>query len=627
MKSRTTLLASAIATAFGSVALPGLAAEEQADPYHVDEIVVTSSRVPIPLRQLGTSVSVITAAEIEMHGNLALTDVLRQLPAIATTNTGGAGKNTSLRIRGEEGFRTLTIIDGLRLSDPSSPQVGAPMEHLLSNGIGRVEILRGPQGLSYGADAGGIINISSRQAEPGFQANLDAQGGKFGTQQYSATVGAGNERADFFASATDYRTDGFNTAVGDNVTRDADGYDNTTIHLRGGLNLNEEWRIDLVHRDVSGDSEYDTCNVPVTFAPTHDCIGITDQQATRGAIGYDSGNFTHSLSYATTRTDRDNLAEGLSAFTSEGELKRWEYVGTATNLPGFDLVFGGDLEEASNDGVGRDNTGVYGEVISDFSDNLHLTAGARHDDNDDFGTNTSYRVSGAYVHDLASGNTVKFRSSYGTGFRAPSPYEIAYNAGEFAYPPASLVKLQQETSKGHEFGVEYRSHTLQLDATWFDQDVEDAIFFDLANYSGYLQDIGRSTSKGIELSAVVSIAQWHLTANHTWNDTELPNGQPRRRRPEHLTNLGVSYFGMNDKLNLNAFYRISRDSFDQVGAAMVQLDDFEVLDLSATFNLTDSVQVYGRIENALDEDYREVAGFNTAGRAAYVGFRLNYSGL
>jgi vitamin B12 transporter len=631
MKARPTLLAHAVAaglsTSLAAIALPGLAAEAQPDPHHVEEIVVTSSRVPIPLRQLGTSVSVITAAEIEMHGNLALTDVLRQLPAVASSNTGGPGKGTSLRIRGEEGYRTLTIIDGLRLSDPSSTQVGAPMEHLLSNGIGRVEILRGPQGLSYGADAGGIINISSRQAQPGFQTNLDVQGGKFGTQQVSATAGGGNERADFFVSATDFRTDGFNTSTDDAITRDADGYDNTTIHLRGGLNLTEAWRIDLVHRDVAGDSEYDSCYDTVNFALTHDCLSTIDQQATRGALSYDGENFTHSVSYATTSTDRDNLSDGISAFTSEGELKRWEYVGTATNLPGFDLVFGGDLEEATNGNYSRDNTGLYLETISDFSHNLHLTAGLRHDDNDDFGTNTSYRVSGAYVYDLASGNTLKFRSSFGTGFRAPSPYEVAYNADSFAYPPASLVTLRQETSKGHEFGLEYRSHTLQLDATWFDQDVEDAIFFDLDTYSGYLQDIGHSTSKGLELSAVVSIAQWHLTANHTWNDTELPNGEPRRRRPEHLTNLGVSYFGMDERLNLNAFYRISRDSFDQVGPAIVPLEDFAVLDLSATFNVTKSVQLYGRIENALDEDYREVAGFNTAGRAAYVGFRLNYSGL
>src|SRR5690606_8323497 len=191
---------------------------------------------------------------------------------------------------------------------------------------------------------------------------------------------------------------------------------------------------------------------------------------------------------ASTRTDRDNLSNGVSSFPAKGELNRWEYIGTATNLPGFDLVFGGDFEEALNNDIGRDNVGIYGEYISDFSDNLHLTAGARHDDNDDFGTNTSYRASAAYLIDLADGNALKFKTAYGTGFRAPSPYEIAYNSGPFASPPASLVSLKQETSKGHEFGIEYLADTLRLEAVYFDQDVEDAITFDLDAFSGYIQD-------------------------------------------------------------------------------------------------------------------------------------------
>ncbi|HYD83084.1 MAG TPA: TonB-dependent receptor, partial [Opitutus sp.] len=285
------------------------------------------------------------------------------------------------------------------------------------------------------------------------------------------------------------------------------------------------------------------------------------------------------------------------------------------------------LEEAINGNTGRDNTGLYLEYISDFSDALHLTAGVRHDDNDDFGTNTSYRVSGAYLFDLASGDTLKFRSSYGTGFRAPSPYEIAYNSGAFASPPASLVTLQQETSKGYEFGIEYLADAVRLEAVYFNQDVEDAIFFDLAAFSGYLQDVGLSTSKGVELGGEWTLGQWQLSANYTHNDTALPNGEPRRRRPENLTNFGLSYFAMDERLNLNAYWRIVRDSFDQVGATIVPLDDFDVLDLTANFSITGSMQIYGRLENALDEDYREVAGFNTAGRAAYVGFRLNYAGL
>src|SRR5690606_25751656 len=127
------------------------------------------------------------------------------------------GKTTSLRIRGEEGFRTLTIMDGLRLSDPSAPQVGPQLEHLMSSGINRVEILRGPQGLGYGADAGGVLSISTRTGAEGLQAALDAQGGEFGTRQLSGNVGGSNGKADFFVSASTYEADGFNTLVADDV--------------------------------------------------------------------------------------------------------------------------------------------------------------------------------------------------------------------------------------------------------------------------------------------------------------------------------------------------------------------------------------------------------------------------
>lgn len=611
---------------FSSLALSQTALSQGESP--LEEIVVISSRVPIPLRQIGTSVSVMTQDEIEAHGNLSLSDVLRQMPAIATSNNGGAGKATALRIRGEEGFRTLTILDGIRLQDPSSTQIGTQFEHLMSNGIGRVEVLRGPQGLSYGADAGGVVNISTQQVEEGLSVNLDAQAGRFETEQVSGTIGGGNEQADFFLSVSDYQTDGFNTRDSDSVLQDNDGYDNSTVHARLGFDLTDELRFDLVHRDVDSDTKFDGCFSGTTV---HDCTGAFELQASRIAASYNGENFTHSLAYASTETDRENFALGVSSFTAQGELTRFEYVGSATNLPGFDLVFGLDQEEAENNGIGRDNTGVYLEYLSDFSDDVFMTAGVRHDDNDDFGTNTSYRLSGAYLIETASGGTLKYKASFGTGFRAPAPAEIAYNVGPFAFPPASGVILQQEESEGYEFGVEYVvGNDLHLEAVYFDQEVENAIFFDLASFSGYLQDVGTSTSKGVELNGEFQLSDaWDLKVNYTYNDTERPNGQQRRRRPENLVNLGLSYSGMGDRLNINGFYRISRDSIDEIFGVPdpVQLDDFEVLDLSANYQITNNIQIYGRIENAFDESYQEITGFNTPGASAYIGFKLNFSSL
>ena len=580
---------------------------------NLEEIVVTSSRVAIPLRQIGTSVSVMDDFEIESRGVLNITDLLRQMPATGASNSGGAGKTTLVRIRGEEGFRTLTILDGVRIQDPSGPQIATSFEHLLSDGIGRLEVLRGPQGLAFGADAGGVINISSRSASEGFSASADAQTGRYGTNQLAANFAGRSGSFDYFLAATDFETDGFNSRNSDNTLMDADGYKNTSLHARLGIDITESFRVQLVRRDIDGRNEFDGC---FTSTRVEDCSGSNDVSATRLEAEYKGAAFSHSLSYSSTDSDRENFAAGASSFTAAGKLDRWEYIGTATELQGFDLVYGADQEKASNNGKGRDNTGVFLEYLSDFSDVVFFTAGVRHDDNEDFGTNTNYRVSAAYLSDLGEG-TLKFKTALGTGFRAPSPFEIAYNAGPFAFPPAAGIALQQEESEGWEIGVEYFTHTMRLEAVYFDQNVENAIFFDLASFSGYLQDVGQANSHGIELSAEFPITDsLRVTGNYTHNETERPDGTQRLRRPEHLFNLGFLYTGLDGKLNLNGFYRSQADAID---SGNIAIEDFGVFDLTVSYQLMESVRVYGRLENAFDENYQEIIDYNTAAAAAYVG--------
>ena len=85
-----------------------------------EEIVVTSSIVATPRRQIGAAVGVLPLEEIELRGYSSLADALRTQPGIAVTNSGGSGKNTVVRIRGEEHYRTLLMIDGVKALDTSA---------------------------------------------------------------------------------------------------------------------------------------------------------------------------------------------------------------------------------------------------------------------------------------------------------------------------------------------------------------------------------------------------------------------------------------------------------------------------------------------------------------------------
>jgi vitamin B12 transporter len=622
--ARATVLGTSLLIGF---AVPRALIAQEADS--IEEVIVVSSRIEVPLREVGTAVSIITSEDIELRGYSALADVLRTQPGIAVTNSGGSGKPTALRIRGEEGYRTLVMIDGVEMSDPTGTQVGPSFAHLLTTSdIERVEILRGSQGFIYGADAGGVINILTRTGEGDFGGQASAEFGEFSTTQLNANISGGSESGDYFVSISDIDSDSYNSRESDTVLIDNDGYENTTFHTKLGWLPTDDLRLQLVVRDIDALNKFDGCGFPTI----HDCSGTTEQTTSKLSADYGAGAFTHYFSAANTDVDRANFAAGIPSFSTEGGIQRLEYTGSYSANDVSTFVYGVDLETediitSGGDDLERDQNGYYFEYQGRLSDHFFITAGARYDDNDDFGEHTSVRTTAAYLQDLSSGATLKYRASYGTGFRAPSLSEIAYNNGAFAFPPASDVTLSEETSGGYDIGFEYLgANGLYFEATYFDQEIEDEIFFDLSGFSGYLQSLGTSHSTGIELATEIQInAQWGLLGNLTYNDTENTEGQQRIRRPEQVANIGLRFSSTNERFKLLANYRLSRDSVDELFLiGRVPLDDYEIIDISATFAINDNLEAYGRLENVTDEDYQEVTGFNTPGSSAYAGLRVTF---
>jgi vitamin B12 transporter len=612
----------------GLVAFPNAGRTQPGAQERPDEIIVTSSLIPTPRRQIGTAVSVIEGTDIELRGFDGLADLLRTQPGIAVSNSGGPGKPTTLRIRGEEGYRTMLMIDGVKAMDPSAPQVAPGFDSLLTTSdMERVEVLRGPQGFIYGADAGGVVSVITGRGAGGFGGQLGIEAGEFSTQKISGALSGGNDRGDFYVSATDLTTEGFNAQSGDTVLRDDDGADNTTLHAKLGWNLSDSLRLQLVARDIDASTLYDGCGFPTV----HDCVGTTEQTTYKVSAEQRSGDFTHAFGYSDVDIARDNLTQGLSSFATEGGISRFEYTGSYRASEATTLVYGVDLEDedvtSGGDELDRSQDGYYVEYQGSFRDAFFLSAGARYDDNDDFGTHTSGRVSGAYTQDLGGGNSLKYRASVGTGFRAPSLFEVSYNDRPFGVlPGAAATPLLEETSQGYDLGIEYdAANGLHLEVTYFDQDIEDAIVysFDSTTFDdGYLQSAGTSTSEGIEIGVHAPFGgRWAFVGNWTNNATETVEGQPRLRQPKNLGNLGIEYTSMNDAFRLVANYRVSSDAIDFGGAPV---DDYEVLDLSLAYSFNETFELYGRIQNVADEAYRELIGFNTPGRETYAGVRLRF---
>ncbi len=592
----------------------------------LETLVVVASRTETPLRQLGSSVSVLDKEDLATLGTPSLADALRTLPSVSVTNAGGLGKASSLRVRGESGYRTLVRIDGVDISDPTGTQASSQIQHVLNSNVARVELLRGPQGMMYGADAGGVLNITTDHVDQGIKAGLNVEAGRYDTRTTSGFIGGGGERGDFYLSAAQLDTDGFNGFHQENPEEgtliDDDGYENTTVHARGGWNFDPDLRAQLVIRDTDSTSEFDRCFT------INDCVGYFDQQNLRGSITHGNAAGENTLSYSKTDVERTNYAGGEKSYDTEGEIAKWELNGRVALSKNHTLVYGAEHRRDQVMELERDQRGGYLEYQGAYDERFYLTAGIRQDDNDDFGGNTSYRFSAAYLFPQLSNGVLKLKSSVGTGFRAPSLFEIDYNRSQDNPPP---VSLGPEESRGIDVGIEYLGNQgIHLEAVVFDQKIDDEIYFDLVGFTGYLQGGQSSESRGLELIGQWPLAdQLTLNSNYTYVDAEAEDGSPRSRQPKHLANVGVRFTPTAD-WTIALDWRTARDRNDGDN----KLDDYDVLSANVRYQLVEGIVVYLRGENILDEDYTDVASFNTdgeltgyynhSGAAGYAGVEFTF---
>lgn len=605
-----------------SIGLTITALHSQADTKQ-EVVVVTASRVETPLREVGASISVIDQQEIELRGQATIADLLRTVPSINVSNSGGVGKTTGLRIRGEETFRTKVIIDGIDVSDPTGTQVQSQIQHILTSQAERIEVLRGPQGMMYGADSGGIINIITKKPEEGVQGNISYEVGRYDTEMLSGNIRGKVDKFDYSLSATNHETDGFN-ARSDDVSNEDDGNDNTTLNAKLGFDATSDLRIEFIARDVEADGEYDSCGFLTYIA---DCTTRYEQKNKKINLLYSQDKFNHELSYATTEVDRRFFTESFFSFGGQGQITEVQYLGSYALTDSTSLVYGVDMDEEVIEedlddfgktlDIERDQRGVYLELQNSIDEKLFYTLGVRQDNNDDFGSFTSFRLTSAYLINTGSGE-LKVKGSFGNGFRAPSVFEITTNA---SVPAAE--ELAEERSKGYDIGVEYTAGPWFAEIVYFSQKIKDDIEYDssIGAFGAYTQIEGISRSTGIEANTDYNVNKnLVLSATYTLNNAVQEDGSPRARRPRTIYNLSASYVTSNDKFSITGNYRAVKDQVDSFG----DIEDYEVLDVSANYKINDSLEVYSRLENALDEDYQEIPNFNAPRQAVYAGARYRF---
>lgn len=593
----------------------------------IEETVVVADRVSTAIDSIAVSVNVMDRELINALGSATLPQLLRSQVGISATQTGGIGAVSGIRVRGQDAFRTRVLIDGIDISDPSSPQVAPRMEHILAGSLERVEILRGTQGLLWGADAGGVIALTSRRGNDRPNLDISVERGGYGFEAQSAAASTGGmSLGEFSAVFNQVKMEGFNALKADTLLADNDGYDNDSYQLSYITPEWHGWSATLSSREVDATAGYDSCgrfDENFNFISSNECSD-SYKNATKGMIlQHRDGGSSTQVSFSESDSDRAYFTDGIFQFALEGSNQQVSLTHNRTLTESADITVGFDLDEQSyDDGFGtarsRDNDGMFINVRR-AGDAATLSAAIRSDDNQDFGRYTSWRLT-ALTETGFDG--LAFKAALGTGFRAPSPYEVGSNQSPFALPEARDNALKEEQSQGWEMGLRGTQRSVAWELTYFDQEVSDAIIYSYnpALFAGgYLQVPGTSEFSGIEASASWTLAEG-LTLEGFVTDLEAKDatGSQLPYRPD--TTAQVSARFSSDKTHWLLLARYTGDRGDSFGTV---LDEYTVMDSSFRYTITEDLSISVRAENLTNKAYSDIVGYRSAGRTLYLGLNVS----
>jgi len=631
-RSDALLLSSAIAALMAGTATP---AHAQVAPVELEGIIIeggTLSGEPTDAATLGSATTVITGEELERRQIRHAADALRTVPGLAVSRTGGVGGFTQVRVRGAEGNQVKVIIDGVEVNSLSGGEFD--FATLLAADIERIEVIRGPQSGIYGANAlAGVINIVTRKGTREPQVSARVEGGSFNTYGVSANASGAGEFGYLSVSAAQRETDGFNIA---RTGSEEDGSEQKTIFARAGFAPTDYFRIDAMGRYQSNDAEID--DFPFGSPVPVDQPGLFNLREQRlGAISAQLDLFDKRWSHKVFANYFDDELNGnfLSAgsffpFFNLGERSRYGYQSTAkfvtSDVVRAEHTFVGLIEQTDETFQGafvdrsRSNTGYAAEYRGNFADAVYLTANIRHDDKDQFEDATTYRLTGAYV--VADTDT-RFHSSYGKGIKDPDFFQQFGFSGNFRGNP----DLTPEQSVGWDAGVEQKffDGRATVDVTYFQADLTDFIDSREVTEGGDTFDEPfnreeKSERQGVEITASAQLTPYLLlTGSYTYTDATDADGDEEVRRPPHSGSLGVRYTSPDGRAKLTTDAIYNGEALDIGG---VTLDDYLLVNVAGSYKLDDNFELFGRVENLLDQDYEEVFGYSTAPISAYGGLRV-----
>ena len=620
-------------------------------------IVIAPSKKAQSISTVGTSVTVLDETFFKNSNELFLGDALAtNSTSINFFQNGGQGQTSAIQLRGLPKRYSTVYIDGVKMSDPASVSNDYDFNHLLTSQISRVEILKGNQSSVYGSGAiGGTINITTKKGEPGFQKNIQYNTASHGTHNLSVALSGADENDDFYVGLERFQTDGMSAMTHND---EKDRYRNNSLvanyvhEFSDKIKFQSNIRVAETYNQYDAEQvcEPDANEVCVPYSRTHSEEVDAVQSSSNVALIYKPNpKFTNKFTAAKTYIKRSyGPGDGASYNTVKdnywGDRYSLMYSGNYNFNLDNSVTFGLEREDDQMD-YDKDLTGKkhqaayvsssYIDYQSRVTNNIYATFGSRFDEHSHAGNEDSHRATLAYLFDDKS---TKLKSSYGTGFRFPSLYELYYLT---SYNPSQKA----ETSKSFDFGIEkyFLNLGLSIEASYFNIKYDDSLegwkgtgTWDTYNFPGTVKSQGLELMSKWKKSETLNFGL-NYTYTSTYDGAEQDDPDKNEsyynaqivRVPRNIINLvtNMKIPGYkNLDLTLNTKWSDKARDYGNGNRTYRDetLDDYLVNDLSIKYNLWDTYNLFFDIDNILNEKYETTRDYSQMERSFNFGIRRVY---
>jgi vitamin B12 transporter len=628
-----------------------------------ETVIVSATRTEAPADQVGASVTVFTAADLERRRVPLVADVLRSSPGVMVIRSGGAGALTSLFVRGGESNYNKVLLDGIPLNEPGG---SFNFSNLTTENLDRLEIVRGAHSALFGSDAmASVVQLVTRRPDRTHkeaEGAVSIEGGTYGTARGGATASGAAGRFDFALGVQRYKTD----------NREPNNtFENTTLSANLGLAIADSAHIRFIgrteheHAGTPGQTAFGRPDLDAFFARQDDVGGVSfdwqGQQFRQRAAYSLSASYQQSTNLVADppyvpRFGSRTAPFAFSDFVFDSGTNfhrhhasyqadwRLPVSGAAAHLMTILADWDGErasLENrvvATSTDASRNNFGWSLQHQASWR-RLFITAGGRVERNASFGTAFVPRGSIVFVARSSRGTIgeTKLHASAGLGVKEPTVLESFSLSPFFRGNP----ELKPERSRTIEGGVEQRlgADRAKLEIAVFANRFADRISTRTTNpatFEAQYFNIGLSRARGAELSIDVAPAGGlHARGGYTFlasrvlestapNNVVLQAGNWMFRRPRHSGYVGGAWEWQRLAISVDGVFigEYVDSDFSSLQPPIVRNDGYTVWNARAAWRLTRTLSATFAADNLADRDYMEPLGYPALRRTMRVGARV-----